>query len=242
MSGFHGDISVAGVSSMLYLLVIFRLDGYRKTRGIVFPNEFRVYASWWFWWLGVYSSLSVVSMLPVPFLLDRQGSSFCGATIAPSWLHEWVESVTRVFFWSKMVEFGDTVWFILSNRSHVKFLQWFHHLVTLWYVLYNMSWFPMTGCIFGSVNMAVHALMYPYFAFSIHPDRRSSIPIPPILISLAQILQMVVGIATIVFHHVYCRPPVWDWVGGCMFFIYFLLFVEFFMEKYGSRLWKIRVE
>lgn len=235
----HADITFASISSMVYLFTVFRLDQYRTKHKISFPNKYRILASWWFWFIGLYSAVSFSVLTPVPFFLDIKASSFCRATITPIWVQKWVEHVMRVFFWSKIIEFGDTIWFILSNRSQVKFLQWFHHLVTLWYVMYNTSWFPMTGCVFAFVNMGVHAVMYPYLAFSIHPDRQPCIP--PFVITTAQILQMIVGIITIIFHHIICQPFVWDWTGMCMFMIYFFLFVEFFIERYGLGYFYLRV-
>jgi len=50
-----------------------------------------------------------------------------------------------------------------------------------------------------------------------------------------------VGMITIVYHHTVCKPVVWDWTGGCMFFIYFVLFIEFFIQKYGNPVQETRL-
>lgn len=226
------DVTLAAVASMMYLITIFRLDGWRHRWAIVFPVGYRIGASRWFRMLGWYSRIAVVSLLiPYWLFLDPSRSSFCGARLAPPWLDGWTRGWMRTFFWSKMVEFGDTVWLILANRNQIKLLQWFHHLVTLWYVLYSMTWFPGTGIVFAIVNLAVHSIMYPYLADSIHPSRKPSVP--AWMITTAQIVQMVAGVVVSVYHHIRCRPPVWDLIGITMFGIYGWLFVELYKEKYG---------
>jgi len=70
-----------------------------------------------------------------------------------------------LFVLGKMMEFGDTIFLLMSGRR-VMFLHWFHHATVLpccWYAL--LARIPMLApC--TTINYCVHAVMYSYFALN----------------------------------------------------------------------------
>jgi len=222
-------INTGAVASILYLVAVFRLDEWRKENDITFDERYRIYASWWFWGLGVYSMVTTVSLVAVPMVMDTTRSDLCRGDIFPLQVQDWIEKWLTGFFFSKLVELGDSFWLILCNRNII-FLHWFHHLTTLWYVLYCMYFFPTSGAIFAFINLNVHSIMYLYFSGSIHPKRLSVFP--PHIITIAQIVQMIIGVVVNLSHFFICRPDVLDVFGLAMYTSYFFLFYEFFQTKY----------
>jgi len=224
-------VSAGAISSMCYLMGIFRLQEWRDKHKIVFDNGYRVWASWWFWFMGLYSIITTLAMTPIPLWI-LPGSSFCDVRLSP--VHEtWVMRLMIGFWGSKILEFGDTFFLILSNRRLI-LLQWFHHVVTLWYVLYSMFWFNRTGLMFAYINLVIHSFMYPYFSYSLHPNRPSLCH--PQWITRGQIVQMVFGLSIICLNKIMCRPFHTDYFGFVMYGIYFVMFSEFFTTKYKQKL------
>merc|ERR1712113_239540 len=71
-------------------------------------------------------------------------------------------------------------------------LQWWHHSTVLLYCWHSYSVSIATGMWFCCMNYAVHSVMYGYFAITATKYRKLVSPFA-IFITLAQLLQMVVG-------------------------------------------------
>lgn len=97
-----------------------------------------------------------------------------------------------LFIYSKLVEFGDTVFILLRKRPLI-FLHYYHHLETCFVSFLAMAYRPLaTARYFITINYSVHTLMYSYYAIS--PMVK-----PPKLIAMTittlQTLQMFVCLA-----------------------------------------------
>ncbi|CAB9521558.1 of very long chain fatty acids protein 6 [Seminavis robusta] len=140
-----------------------------------------------------------------------------------------------IFGWSKFFELIDT-FFIVVRKKNLMFLHWYHHVTVLicsWHTIVTQN---PTGIIFAVVNYGVHMLMYFYYflmAIKCKPNWFN-----PLIITVGQILQMVVGVGVCI--------GVYSWAkeDGChaslnnikaallMYASYLYLFCEFFFKRY----------
>uniref|UniRef100_A0A8C5WG72 Elongation of very long chain fatty acids protein n=1 Tax=Leptobrachium leishanense TaxID=445787 RepID=A0A8C5WG72_9ANUR len=79
--------------------------------------------------------------------------------------------IIRVLWWyyfSKLIEFMDTFFFILRKNSHqITVLYVYHHasLLNIWWFI--MNWVPCGHSYFGATfNSFIHVLMYSYYGLS----------------------------------------------------------------------------
>jgi len=134
---------------------------------------------------------------------------------------------------SKLIEFGDTLFIVLKKRQLI-FLHWYHHIMTLLYCWYAVRWgayYSCAGWWFATMNLAVHSVMYSYYfvtTLGIKPKWNR-------LITQCQIFQMVAGLVVVLLT---LQCPRWtDDLYGTIFGIgmylsYFILFAQFFFERY----------
>lgn len=140
-----------------------------------------------------------------------------------------------IFAWSKFFELIDT-FFIIVRKKNLMFLHWYHHITVLiccWHTI--VSGTP-AGFIFSVVNYAVHSVMYFYYflmAIKCRPKWFN-----PKVITVAQILQMVVGVSVCVGTYRYtgeesCHASALN-IRGTLFMYasYLYLFSEFFFKRY----------
>lgn len=78
------------------------------------------------------------------------------------------------YYFSKLIEFMDTFFFILRKNSHqITYLHVYHHATMLniwWFVL---NWVPCGHSYFGATfNSFIHVLMYSYYGLSAVPAMR----------------------------------------------------------------------
>lgn len=235
------------LAAVAYLPTIFGLQAFMKhrqpldlgggdTKGI----------NWIFWWevaLALFSIVEAMHLLPV--LLDsieRRGlvRSICDNDTRHSKVIYWM----FVVVYSKIVEFGDTVFIVLRKKPLI-LLQYYHHLLTMlycWYGVVVIDKHNNTCIYFGAVNMCVHSVMYTWYAAT-----RTGWRSPKILmmaITCLQIAQMVVGVLIIgiasnqLFSAEGTGCGRWqaaDPFGVCfayLMYAYFVLFAKMFVEKY----------
>ncbi|XP_058507395.1 elongation of very long chain fatty acids protein 5 [Solea solea] len=87
------------------------------------------------------------------------------------------KKVIKVLWWyyfSKVIEFMDTFFFILRKNNHqITFLHIYHHasMLNIWWFV--MNWIPCGHSYFGaSINSFVHVVMYSYYGLSAIPAVR----------------------------------------------------------------------
>ncbi|KAI4561005.1 hypothetical protein MJG53_017634 [Ovis ammon polii x Ovis aries] len=83
--------------------------------------------------------------------------------------------VARVLWWyyfSKLIEFLDTIFFVLRKKtSQITFLHVYHHasMFNIWWCVLN--WIPCGQSFFGpTLNSFIHILMYSYYGLSVFPS------------------------------------------------------------------------
>lgn len=142
----------------------------------------------------------------------------------------------KVFFWyflfvtSKIIEMGDTM-FLIANKKPVRFIHWFHHLVTMIYSFYISMHLPAIGRWMSSMNFLVHSIMYSYYflmTIGIKLPRFLSLTITTI-----QVLQMLIGFSIIATAYArkqlgyYCTNDGYTAeIGLLMYLAYVYLFVN----------------
>ncbi|XP_061083866.1 elongation of very long chain fatty acids protein 5 [Conger conger] len=94
--------------------------------------------------------------------------------------HSAGEADTRIinvlwwYYFSKLIEFMDTFFFILRKNTHqITFLHVYHHatMLNIWWFV--MNWVPCGHSYFGaSLNSFIHVLMYSYYGLSAIPALR----------------------------------------------------------------------
>ncbi|KAJ6634798.1 Elongation of very long chain fatty acids protein 6 [Pseudolycoriella hygida] len=144
---------------------------------------------------------------------------------------------------SKVVEFGDTA-FIVLRKQDLKFIHYYHHVVTAvsWWYMY--SYYEPVQAWYVVMNAFVHSLMYPYFAL-----RAMKISVPKIvavIITSFQIIQMIIGVYVNAYSgwKMYIVGTPADCphrfgfgvlIGFGIYFIFSLLFAKFFIENYVGK-------
>lgn len=130
---------------------------------------------------------------------------------------------------------GDTA-FVVLRKQKLLFLHWYHHITVLLYSWYSYKDMVAGGGWFMTMNYAVHALMYSYYA-----ARAASLRVPrsfAMLITSAQIAQMTMGltVSALVYHWMHggdcpSRLDNITW-AALMYLSYLLLFSNFFYHTY----------
>lgn len=140
-----------------------------------------------------------------------------------------------LFIYSKIPELCDTIFIVLRKRQLI-FLHWYHHVTVLLYCWHAYMTESSAGLYFVSMNYTVHAVMYGYYflmALRIPP------PVPPVLITILQILQMLVGTAICYASYrfyasgVSCGVTYENLVAGALMYAsYLFLFMEFAVKRF----------
>jgi len=166
--------------------------------------------------------------------LITHGSGSCGL---------WIQ----LFVLSKFPELIDTV-FVLVHKKKLIFLHWYHHMTVLLYCWHSYASESSNGLFFVVMNYFVHSIMYGYYfltAMKLKPKW-----LHPIIITIAQIAQMVGGVfvtAMSCYYHVMdsnesspCHLKGENNIAALfMYGSYLFLFVEFFVKRYSQgRLYK----
>lgn len=104
-----------------------------------------------------------------------------------------------LFMFSKFPELLDTVFLVLM-RKNVLFLHWYHHITVLLYSWFAYQSATPSAVLFGTMNYAVHSVMYFYFFASQYTHAFAFMRQP---ITSMQLLQMVVGVGVTVTAYVF---------------------------------------
>jgi len=145
----------------------------------------------------------------------------------------------QLFILSKFPELFDS-FFIVIHKKKLIFLHWYHHVTVLLYCWHSYVTKSPSGLFFVVMNYSVHAIMYGYYflmAIKMKPKWLNAM-----IITTAQITQMVVGVAITIstFYYYHAEGP----SGSCniqkqnnvaafiMYGSYLFLFAQFFVRRY----------
>lgn len=146
----------------------------------------------------------------------------------------------QLFILSKIPELLDTAFIVLRKRK-LSFLHWYHHITVLLFCWHSYTTESTIGLYFAVMNYLVHGIMYGYYFLA--AVNRLPTWFPPIIVTLGQITQMIIGVALTVVSIRYYDPSATSsrncdvkisnlrW-GGLMYASYFALFVHFAVERY----------
>jgi hypothetical protein len=144
-----------------------------------------------------------------------------------------------LFMFSKIPELTDTFFLVLMHKR-VDFLHWYHHATVLLYSWFAYHFATPSAVMFGTMNYAVHSVMYFYFFASPYWNMR--ILRQPI--TALQVGQMVVGLAVVAAalwfqSHGGCSATYSDsgFFGWCalLYGSYTILFVKLYYNLYVSQ-------
>lgn len=133
-------------------------------------------------------------------------------------------------------ELVDT-FFIVIHKKPLIFLHWYHHITVLLYCWHSYVTTSPPGIFFVVMNYSVHATMYGYYFLMAMRWRPKWLN--PIIITAAQISQMVVGVAvTLIGFYYYKTDPSCrisaenNTAAFVMYGSYLFLFLQFFVGRY----------
>jgi len=141
------------------------------------------------------------------------------------------------FYYSKYVEYLDTVWLVLKGKP-VSFLQTFHHFGAPWDIYLGLVFQNEALWIFMFLNAFIHTIMYTYYAMT---AAGISYPAKP-LITLMQIVQFVAGFTVVwPYKDISCfradKGMMLSWVFNYMYVggVLFLFMNFFYMDNFGKK-------
>ncbi|CAK5110440.1 unnamed protein product [Meloidogyne enterolobii] len=151
-----------------------------------------------------------------------------------------IRTVSLLFAFSKIVEFGDTLFIVLRKRKLI-FLHYYHHAAVFVYTIHSGTEHTAPGQAFISMNFLAHSAMYSYYT-----AKSCGIKVPrPIAMAVTSIqtAQMFLGVAvsTLVLKlklldGYRCQQ---SWANLILAFTIYatfaLLFVRFFVDAYLHR-------
>jgi hypothetical protein len=201
-------------------------------------QDVKNFAFFWNAGLSLFSWCGVFACVPV-LLRTLFTNGFYFTTCAPpKWYADDLSGLfLGLFIYSKVAELVDTILLVLAQKPVIA-LQWWHHSTVLLYCWHSYSASIATGMWFCCMNYAVHSVMYGYFAITATKYRKMATPFA-MFITLAQLLQMVVGMYVTVQAVLYqangheCHVNKTNSVLGLlMYFSYFVLFFKLFVDNY----------
>jgi elongation of very long chain fatty acids protein 6 len=219
-----------------YLFVVVFLQRYMKNRE---AYSLKLLLSVWNFLLAGFSLWGTVVLVPRMFnqILEDGGrirNEMCTMEV------EYETPVVYLFVMSKVPELIDTVFLALRKRPII-FLHWYHHIATMLYCWDAWANGVAAGGWFAAMNLTVHAIMYTYyFVMSLNVFGRAPAIVAMGITSL-QIIQMIGGLAVLVYVLQNCPSSVVTpdhkvvfnlWAGIAMYFSYAALFINFFVQRY----------
>ncbi|XP_003737047.1 elongation of very long chain fatty acids protein 5-like [Galendromus occidentalis] len=199
-------------------------------------NLFQVVANIWYSYTT--TSLAVRNYHTGRFSLGCNPPSIGLAPLADPWDNFLILIMCHVYFRVRILDFLDTVFFVLSKKqSHVSFLHVYHHVVVVVtaYVYLRSGWAP---CIYYAslLNSMVHVVMYSYYFLSTFPSMRPYLWWKKYL-TVVQISQFAILLLQIVYISIYnCGyPPIVCQYNIAQVCIFLVLFTNFYARSYGRQ-------
>jgi hypothetical protein len=133
-------------------------------------------------------------------------------------------------------ELVDT-FFIVIHKKPLIFLHWYHHITVLLYCWHSYVTTSPPGIFFVVMNYSVHATMYGYYFLMAMRWRPKWFN--PVWVTVAQISQMVVGVAVTLIGFYYYQTDSTcniqkqnNMAAFIMYGSYLFLFLQFFIGRY----------
>jgi elongation of very long chain fatty acids protein 6 len=197
-------------------------------------------------WNFVLAAFSIVGfVVTAPPIFELVGSRGYMGAVCTSYIEEraLLAFWCLLFVYSKIFEFGDTL-FVVLRKTPLNFLHWYHHITVLLYSWHGLATRNTLGPWFSTMNFGVHSFMYSYYMFKAMGFKISGSVAKAI--TVMQLSQMAAGLFLLL-------SAVWaKWIGewakqngrSCgvnnihivtgllMYGSYFVLFMNFFYRRY----------
>uniref|UniRef100_A0A8C7QKA3 Elongation of very long chain fatty acids protein n=1 Tax=Oncorhynchus mykiss TaxID=8022 RepID=A0A8C7QKA3_ONCMY len=158
---------------------------------------------------------------------------FCQDTHSAGETDTKIINVLWWYYFSKLIEFMDTFFYILRKNNHqITFLHIYHHasMLNIWWFV--MNWVPCGHSYFGaSLNSFIHVLMYSYYGLSAVPALRP-------YLSMVEEIHHTSTADSVLFDHVPDNMWPCDFPRGWLYFQIFYvvtliaLFSNFYIQTY----------
>lgn len=143
------------------------------------------------------------------------------------------------YFFSKVIELLDTVFFVLRKKQNqVSFLNVYHHTITCLFSWCYLKYLPgEQGVVIGFLNSVVHVVLYTYYLIAaLGPKYKKYLWWKKYVtkIQLAQFCIMLAYLGTLLVFD--CKLPkslTFFFVGNVVIFLY--LFADFYRKAYARR-------
>jgi len=221
------------VAVTVYALFCFYGQKYMENRK---PFNFRTALAAWNLFLTTYSGMTVLRGITAFHSLTTRSlkENLCTdpSEVYGGSMYLW----TILFVLSKFAELMDT-FFIVVHKKPLIFLHWYHHITVLLYCWVAWQEKTPSAVFFGPINAAVHTIMYFYYflmAVRMKPKWMNAM-----WITVAQLVQMVVGVSVSVISFYYYKTDETCAVtkntvtsAFLMYGSYLYLFAAFFVKRY----------
>jgi elongation of very long chain fatty acids protein 6 len=180
--------------------------------------------------------------IQMPYVIASLNEHTYEHTVCTHPMQSWGPGVTGfwvcLFAFSKIPELIDTVFIVLRKKT-LLFLHWYHHITVLLFCWSAYSTLAASGIYFVAMNYTVHALMYGYYC--LQALRMLPLSFPPIIITIVQIAQMLVGTGVCVSCWYFklmgksCHNDSTNLIAGALMYAsYLYLFCEFAVKRFLS--------
>ncbi|XP_058162875.1 very long chain fatty acid elongase 5 [Dasypus novemcinctus] len=221
------------ICSVIYLLIVWLGPKYMKNRQPFSCRGILVVYNLGLTLLSLYMFCELVTGV-----WEGKYNFFCQGTRSGGEADMKIIHVLWWYYFSKLIEFMDTFFFILRKNNHqITVLHVYHHatMLNIWWFV--MNWVPCGHSYFGAtLNSFIHVLMYSYYGLSSVPSMR------PYLwwkkyITQGQLLQFVLTIIQTTCGVIWpCAFP----LGWLYFQIGYMislitLFTNFYIQTYNKK-------
>jgi len=223
-----GHYEIPLIATVVYVIFVYFGQKYMEKRQAF---ELNTPLAIWNFILAVFSVYGAYIITPMFFQDWINGKGFihemCTGDV------ETYSPWTMYFCLSKIPELLDTVFIVLRKRP-LRFLQYYHHIATMWFCWAAWARKLECGGTFAVMNLLVHSVMYTYFMCSaLHikwPEwARQSI-------TLAQLSQMFFGMGLVLMSIYFCpADPLLLFCAFIMYISYFILFAQLFYSMYLTK-------
>ncbi|XP_070492897.1 very long chain fatty acid elongase 4-like [Chironomus tepperi] len=146
------------------------------------------------------------------------------------------------YYISKIVEFSDTLFFILRKKnSQLSFLHIYHHSSIFFLCWIVMKWFPSGSVVSALIlNSFVHVVMYTYYGLSAFGNRVKKYLWWKKYLTAIQIIQFLIALYIATSNIIYgCNYPFGLKCLGVLYAVsYLVLFGNFYRKSYQKKLKK----
>jgi len=242
--GRHWEVPIIAI--VLYVAVITAGPKMMERSGLKLNLRYPI--ATWNALLSIFSFIGMMRTVP-HLVMDIVEKDYMTTMCTPPY-QNWGAGATgfwvQMFILSKIPELIDTVWLVLKGRD-VIFLHWYHHITVLLYCWHAHTNEAGAGLYFVAMNYSVHAIMYGYYCLM----ALKMIPkgFPAYLITVAQIVQMLIGTGVCVASWYYmlagekCHNTLENLIaGGLMYGSYLYLFLEFAVKRFILKPKKKKIE